>query len=118
MYLGMFWIALTAQLSAAVPQHHDRWFSGNDVPSYLSRQKNDVFLQVPVRVTVRPDGKLQDCGVEVSSGIPELDRLTCQLLRGRARFEPAQMDGVPSFGVHRMVVRWAVADSPSDLAGK
>jgi hypothetical protein len=107
--LVMLWFMISAQLSAVVPHHPDRWFSHQDVPSYLVKQ-DEVYLQLPARVTVRPDGKLQDCAIEVPSGIADLDKYTCQIFKRRARFGPARIDNVPSYGVYRTVIRWIVTN--------
>ena len=105
----MLWLMIGAQLSAVVPHHPDRWFSYHDVPLYLVKL-DEVYLQLPARVTVRPDGKLQDCAIELPSGIPALDKHTCQIFKRRARFTPARIDDVPSYGVYRTVIIWAVTN--------
>jgi TonB family protein len=114
----MFWIALAAQFTAPIPTNLNKWFSPDDVPEYLLRKSNGVWL-VGVRVTVTPDGLIQSCQIEASSGIPELNTYTCALLTRRAKFHPAQGDdGNPAFGVHRTYVLWAVSEgfSPPDLS--
>ena len=107
----MLWFMIGAQLSAVVPHNGGHWFFAEDFPPYLD-QREEVYLQLPARVTVRPDGKLQDCAIELPSGIPKLDEYTCQIFKRRARFAPARIDNVPSYGVYRTVIRWVVTDQP------
>ncbi|MDN3645950.1 TonB family protein [Pontixanthobacter aestiaquae] len=41
------------------------------------------------RVTIGTDGRVKDCQITTSTGHRALDRATCQLVKRRARFEPA-----------------------------
>jgi TonB family protein len=60
------------------------------------------------RVTVTPEGRVQDCTIETTSGVPELDKLTCERVMQRARFRPAKWpDGTPAYDVYRRSVLWA-----------
>jgi hypothetical protein len=93
-------------------------FSGNDVPAYLVDQGR-VDLTVYTRTTVRPDGRIQNCVAETSSGDPRLDAYTCALIVKRAKFLPARwVDGSAAYGVIRMPVRWTVGDGPPPEGGK
>lgn len=86
-------------------------FSADDFPAYLQRE--GVSKIVYVRATVRPDGVLQSCGAEVSSGDRKLDAYTCELIVKRARFATAKWpDGTPAYGVLRVPVSWVISDSP------
>lgn len=112
----MFWIALAAQLSAPQPTNRTNWFSADDVPRYLMEQGTGVW-QVGIRVNVAPDGKIEDCEVEKSDGVPDLNKLTCEIVIVRAKFRPAHLaDGSPAYGVYRTSVKWAVSDEPSDIS--
>jgi hypothetical protein len=105
----MFWIALSAavsQLNAPVPQA--MWFSNDDFP--IRQMAGKEFAVVKLRLTIMPDGKLQSCEVEWSTGNQYVDKYTCDLTRRRAQFRPARAeDGTPSYGVLRMPVIWTVA---------
>lgn len=80
-------------------------FSVDDFPSYLQRKA--VSLTVHTATTVRPDGTVQDCFVEGSSGDRVLDAYTCALIVKRARFSPAKWpDASPAYGVIRVPVLW------------
>jgi protein TonB len=46
--------------------------------------------KVSVIYTVEPDGRATHCAITDSSGSPELDRTTCQLIEQRFRFRPSQ----------------------------
>jgi hypothetical protein len=68
---------------------------------------------VYTRTTVRPDGSIQDCTAEVTSGDRKLDAYTCALIIKRARFLPAKWtDGSPAYGVIRVPVSWIIANGP------
>jgi hypothetical protein len=111
----MFWIALAAQISAPIPETPTSWFSPNDMPIYLL-QEGSGFWQVPIRVNVRPDGKVRSCDVEAAGGVPDLNELTCRLIMRRAKFQPARIEGIPSAAVYRTSIMWVVADAPWDTS--
>jgi hypothetical protein len=113
----MFWSTLAAaaasQLSAPKPTNLRDWFSGNDVPPYLYQK--DGFWDVGVRLVVAADGSLRGCIVQMSSGISDLDKLTCDLIRQRGRFQAAQwIDGSPVTGVYSTAVTYRTASWPFD----
>jgi hypothetical protein len=110
----MLWIAL-AQLTAAQPINEGTWFRLEDVPV---RELSDADPRtVFFRLTVRPDGTLQGCQVEVKSGLTAVDKLTCNLARRRARFKPATAaNGVPTYGVYRNRATWAVNPGKSYIS--
>ena len=111
----MFWIALAAQITAPAPDSPSRWFSGNDVPQYLIKRNSGLWL-VPVRVSVAPDGKIRGCEAEAVGQVPSLDDYTCGIIQHRAKFRPAEIDGIPTFGVYRTSVMYVVADVPLDTS--
>lgn len=47
------------------------------------------LIFVVYRVAVTWDGKVKDCAIKRSSGVPDLDARTCQLLKVRGRFQPS-----------------------------
>ena len=103
----MLIIALAAQIAAAQPTNFETWFREGDLP--LHQFPSDGDHAAAYRLTIRPDGKMQSCEIEVSSGLPAIDRLTCNLIRRRARVKPATgLDGAPSYGVIRSSTVWAV----------
>lgn len=106
---------MIAQLTAAQPTYPS-WFSHDDVP--LALIPEGVARRVAVRAVVRPDGTLQRCEIEATSGAPKVDAYTCGLIRKRARYSPARWnDGSPTFGVVRLSVIWLVGDArpPMDV---
>src|SRR5579864_7533554 len=106
-YGAMLLVALTTLISAPVPK--EPIFSADDVPEYIKRA--GVTRTVYVSATVRPDGRVEDCKSQVSSGDAALDAYTCSLVLKRGRFQPARwMDGSPAYGVVRAPVTWAVSD--------
>ena len=109
--------ALAAQFSATAPTNTrlptlQGLISGADVPEYLAT-RGQVDLTVYTRITVSPDGKIQGCVVEYSSGDPRLDAYTCALIEKRANFSPPRwVDGSAAYGVIRSPVRWQVSELP------
>lgn len=107
----MIWVALAAQLSAPVPIDFLKWWSPDDMPAY--HQINGVTRWLTYRVTVKPDGSIQACDVEISSSDRYLDSLSCNIIKKRAKLAPAKWtDGSPVQGVFRAGVTWAVGDDP------
>jgi hypothetical protein len=110
----MMWLALAAQLSLPVPADAGvpdvrAVFFVDDFPAYL--QAAGVSRTVYTRTTVRPDGTIQGCVAEASSGDAKLDAYTCGIIVKRATFRPARWtDGTPVYGVVRVPVRWAVSN--------
>jgi hypothetical protein len=110
----MLWILLALQLS--IPVLLKPVFSPDDVPQYIAQ--GDIARDVYFRTTVRPDGTIQGCTVEVSSGDPALDAYTCALVVKRAAFHPAKsIDGSPAFGVIRLPATWASSNASAERAG-
>jgi hypothetical protein len=108
--------ALAAQFTLPIPANGRvpdvrALFTADDVPGYLVSQ-GEVDRTVYTRTTVRPDGIIQGCAVEGSSGDPRLDAYTCALIVRRAKFLPARWtDGSAAYGVIRVPVRWRVTNS-------
>jgi len=114
----MWWIALAGQLSNAVPvglRSPDvrAVFTFNDMPVYV--QAAGITRFVLTRLTVGPDGNLQDCAAERPSGDGQLDAYTCRIFSKRAKkFQPAKwVDGSATYGVLSVPVTWAIGGVPS-----
>ena len=112
----MFWLALAAQLSLPVPLNVRvpdvrAIFRSGDFPFYM--QQAGVSRIVYTRTTVRPDGTIQGCVAEASSGDAYLDAYTCGLIVKRAKLLPAKWtDGAPVYGVLRLPASWFVGNEP------
>jgi len=105
----MLWIAVAAGLAEPVAVNPISWWSPDDMPAYVQRQ--GVTRRLLTRTTVQPDGKIQSCAVEVSSGDVALDTLTCEIILQRGKFLPAHwMDGSTVYGVHRQTMTWLIGE--------
>ncbi|MEW9856877.1 energy transducer TonB [Novosphingobium sp. M1R2S20] len=74
---------------------HLRW---SDLPEELRKAKRGGELELTYRVNI--DGRVSDCRVTKSSGLPDLDARTCELITERFRFRPSRNAGgepVPSY---------------------
>ena len=102
----MFLLAIAAQLSA--PEPKQIWFAVGDNPV----PTRDAL--VSMRITVDPNGKLQSCEIESTSGDKDLDSYTCKITEKRARFRAARWtDGTASYGVYRLRTAWLARNQPA-----
>ncbi|MEO6715685.1 MAG: energy transducer TonB [Novosphingobium sp.] len=70
------------------PRHISGKLSMADLPEGLLPPGGPAAVRVLFRVT--PAGKVSDCEIDHSSGIPALDLLACRLIEERFRFRPAR----------------------------
>lgn len=77
-------------VSVAVPPKGDlqRLFKSDDYPAAAA--KLGVSGSVKAWFVVGADGRVKDCHAVPSSGSPDLDRRTCEIILRRGRFEPAR----------------------------
>jgi len=110
----MLWIALAAaaaQFNAPAAVNILNLYRYEDVP--VQSLPHEFDGTVTIRLTVRPDGQVQTCEIEVPTRIRQLDTLTCDIARRRARFAAARPGaGTPTYAVYRARVRWVVTASP------
>jgi protein TonB len=59
----------------------------SDYPPELGRAR--IGGRVTVTLTVEPNGRVSACRLTRSSGVPELDSLTCRIMQQRFRFRPS-----------------------------
>jgi TonB family protein len=81
------------------------WFTTDDYPlEALVRRGQGV---VRFRLTIDAQGAVSNCVIESSSGDPDLDRVSCEVLRSRARYHPARdAEGRPVEGSDSGSVTW------------
>jgi protein TonB len=96
------------QPKGAVPKGRPgEWVTTNDYPSRALREEREGVTRF--RLTVGPDGRVQDCQITGSSGSPDLDEAACANLRRRGRFTPAtDGEGQPTTGSYGSSVRWQI----------
>lgn len=86
----------------------NKWFSANDYPRNMAW--NGKESEVSVRLLIDAAGKVTKCTSVSHFNEPEFNRITCDLITRRARFEPAELaDGtkVPSYYAQRVNFRMA-----------
>jgi hypothetical protein len=104
--------AIAKPMAAPVPENIVSWFSPNDMPIDVVA-KGGAYL-VRTRTTVRPDGSIKDCLIEISSGHKYLDALSCAIMVKRGKFAPAHsQDGAAVYGVYRTSITWEATDGPN-----
>jgi TonB family C-terminal domain len=65
-----------------------------EIPRELRRDHGGV---IRLRYTIGIDGRVSDCSVIQSSGLPDFDRATCARITARFRFRPARdLEGRPT----------------------
>jgi TonB family protein len=70
-------------------------FSSNDYPAVAVREGQSG--RVRFALLIQEDGRVADCTIVSTSGVPSLDSQACAILMERARFEPARgSDGKPA----------------------
>jgi hypothetical protein len=113
-------LASATLASAPVPTNQPDWIRPDDMPAY--HQRAGISRSIYLRLTIRPDARLQTCDVENSDGDWNLAATTCALIMERAKFEPARgADGAAAYGVYRTRMTWAVGKdrsrtlSPGDM---
>jgi protein TonB len=93
--------------SASPKGRPGEWASDNDYPTRALQLGQEGVTGF--HLSVGSDGKVTNCEITKSSGSPELDKTTCDLMRRRARFSPAtDGDGNPTTGNYTSSVRWQI----------
>lgn len=91
----------------AMPINPSTWVTMNDYPAMALREGSEGL--VAFRVTISPQGFVDNCEVTGTSGNPDLDQTTCRVVTQRARFHPATDErGVPTAGSYSSRVRWVL----------
>lgn len=130
-------MAAVAMLSAALPMagahaggnkeakvapigNPAEWFSNDDYPPEARRANQQGT--VSITLTVDPTGKAVKCDVDLTSGFPALDSMTCEVALKRSRFTPARTaSGQAVASTYRIPgIRWQLTDDgdhPVDVSG-
>jgi protein TonB len=89
------------------PEQVGGHLSFNDIPRGIVQAGRGGT--VGVRYYVNPDGRVSGCSVTATSGIAELDTVTCRLIEQRFRFRPSRDgDGHPVRSVIVESHRWSI----------
>lgn len=76
-----------AASSGSAVRNPPQWVGGG--PTDADNRRGRYQGTVAVQITVEPDGSVSNCAPVRGSGNAGLDSMTCQLVRERARFNPA-----------------------------
>lgn len=102
-------VAFRSIATRAKPLGPVNWVTNDDYPEASLRMHESGV--VGVRLDIAADGKLSGCTVISSSKSPRLDAVTCDLMRRRARYEPARLaDGTTTPSMSFLRFRWQVFD--------
>jgi TonB family protein len=114
-FLALLVIAQTG--SEPTPIHPEGWVTAEDYPAPALRADSEG--RVAFRLDVDATGAVTGCSVLTSSGSPVLDVHTCDLLRLRARFEPARdARKNPIASEYSSAIDWTLPDGrPFDVTG-
>jgi len=75
----------------------------------ISSMRQEEQGTVTYRAVISPSGVAESCEIVRSSGYPALDAKTCELVLGRARFEPGRAaDGSPLRVSITQNIRWSL----------
>lgn len=81
------------------------WATNDDYPKQSRRNKDEGIVHFLLMVS--ETGEVADCHILESSGFPELDAKTCELMRERAKFHPAKdAKGAAVSSQYTNRVRW------------
>lgn len=84
-----------------------RLFQAGDYPTEALRQNQQGVVRF--RVDVYKTGKVKDCIVTHSSGVPSLDTETCSIVRSRAHYSPAvDVEGEPKASIEVDTITWLI----------
>ena len=105
-------LVLGAMLAVTTVQPADRaranlgsYFSTDDYPTAALRR--GAVGTVRFELEIDSTGRVSNCTVAGSSGDPDLDAVTCSVLRERARYSPARdSEGRATVGSDRGSVTW------------
>ena len=91
------------------------WATDTDYPTSAMREgRSDV---TSFKLHISASGTITDCKVTRTSGSPDLDEATCNIMRRRARFKPAfGKDGKPVDGEFSNSMRWQIPKDGVDFA--
>lgn len=102
----------TASFAALQPNPRGNpadWVSRKDYPARAIREEWTGVTHF--RVTVGIDGRVNACEVIDGSGHAELDRVACDRVSHRARFDPARDDtGATVPGTYQSAIRWQLTE--------
>lgn len=85
-----------------------RWMTTDDYPEGALRGGESAVVNF--RVTVASDGRVSGCAIQRATRGPEFVKRTCELIRQRARFEPAlDATGKPIASYYVNAVQWLIS---------
>ena len=92
----------------AVPRNNPgAWVTDSDYKSRWIRE--GLYGKASFKLDIGADGKVESCSITRSTGHPDLDAATCELVTRRAKFKPAtDGSGAASRGTYSNSVSWQI----------
>ncbi|HEX8222207.1 MAG TPA: energy transducer TonB [Allosphingosinicella sp.] len=82
-------------------------FSSDDYPAVAISNRQSG--RVKFALLIQEDGRVADCTIVETSGVPSLDSQACAMLKARAKFEPARdKDGKPAKDAVVGAINWRI----------
>lgn len=96
-------------VSAKPRNHRGGWVTEADYrSSWINREMAGTAR---FRLEIAASGKVEGCTITGSSGHPDLDKATCDLVARRAKFDAAKdASGAKTGGAYASSVRWQIPD--------
>lgn len=86
-----------------------RWVTTADYPSSPLRRGQEGLTRF--RLEIAANGRIENCTITASSGVPQLDKATCRYVSKRASFHPARDTAdQPVAGRYDSSVSWVIPD--------
>ena len=91
------------------PINPGEWITDHDYPAAAIRNGDEG--KVSFKLTISPEGAVTRCEITGGTAPESLKQLTCQLVRERARFNPAHNSkGEPAEGTFAASVAWKIPE--------
>jgi TonB family protein len=95
-------------ISAKPKGNPGSWVTNNDYSAEALSEKRQGLASFSL--VIETDGRVKECVIKNSTGHPDLDAMTCELVMRRARFTPAMSNGDVVIGSYYGRIRWQLPE--------